>query len=138
MLLASLSEIDRAVRAGWSRDTCDPVDLPDWTPADPSRGQCGTTALVVHDLLGGELLIARVLRTDGSQQGVHYWNRLAGGVEVDLTREQFSTDEIVQAPQVADRPAGNPNRLREQYLLLRGRVRVRETLGLKPIGAGPG
>ena len=53
-------------------DTCDPVDADDWSEANASRGQCGSTALTIHDLLGGELLIAEVHRTDGSRQGVHY------------------------------------------------------------------
>ena len=40
------------------------------------RGQCGSTALVIHDLLGGELLIAEVFRGDGSRQGVHCGHRV--------------------------------------------------------------
>ncbi|QGN50510.1 hypothetical protein GKC29_29255 [Micromonospora sp. WMMC415] len=122
MVLTSLAEVERAIRAAWSPDTCDPVDLPDWSPANPARGQCGVTALVLRELVGGELLLGPVLRRDGTRQGVHYWNRLDGGIEVDLTREQFSADEIVQEPVVVDPPPGAPARLREQYLLLRGRV----------------
>ena len=122
MPLTSLLAVESAIRAGWSRDTCDPADLPDWTPANPSRGQCGVTALVVHDLLGGTLLLADVLRTDGSRQGVHWWNRLAGGLDLDLTRAQFTADEHVQAPRELDRPPGDPPRLRVRYLLLRRRV----------------
>ena len=129
MLLTSLTVIESAIRAGWSQDTCDPVDLPGWTPTNPARGQCGVTALVVHDLLGGRLLVAEVVRSDGSRQGVHWWNRLLAGVEVDLTREQFTDDEFVQAPEEVERPPGEPRRLREQYRLLRDRVD--ETLGLR-------
>ena len=55
--------------------------------ANPSRGQCGSTALIIHDLLGDELLIAEVIRSEGSRQGVHYWNRLPDGTEVGLTRD---------------------------------------------------
>ena len=84
--------------------------------------------MAIHDLLGGELLIAEVLRRDGSRQGVHYWNRLPDGTELDLTREQFSSDELVQAPQVVMRPPGLPRRGADQYLRLRHRVC--HTLGL--------
>jgi hypothetical protein len=35
------------------------------------------TALVVQDLLGGELLVAEVHHANGSHQGVRYWNRFA-------------------------------------------------------------
>jgi hypothetical protein len=45
------------------------VDVDDWSAANPARGQCGTTALTIKDLLGGELLVAEVLRADGSRQG---------------------------------------------------------------------
>ena len=127
MLLTSLTSIESAIRAGWSPDTCDPVDLQDWTPTNPARGQCGVTALVVHDLLGGQLLVAEVVRSDGTRQGIHWWNRLSAGVEVDLTREQFTDDEVVRAPEEVERPPGEPRRLREQYRLLRDRVA--ETLG---------
>ncbi len=70
------------------------------------RGQCGPTALTVHDLLGGELLLAEVHRTDGSRQGVHYWNLLPDGTEIDLTREHFASDEVIQQPRIVQRPAG--------------------------------
>jgi hypothetical protein len=119
MVLWSLSDLERAIRAGWSRATCDPVDVEDWCPENPARGQCGVTALVLHDLLGGELLIADVLHADGSRQGVHYWNRLPGGVEIDLTREQFTRSEVVQAATVAAPPADpSAGRLAAQHRAL--------------------
>jgi hypothetical protein len=122
--VASISRegIEAAVRAGWARDTCDPVDAGDWSAANPARGQCGTTALIINDLLGGELLVAEVLRVDGSRQGVHWWNRLPDGTEIDLTREQFAADEVIQQPRAMLRPSGQPKRAAEQYLTLKYRV----------------
>jgi hypothetical protein len=114
--------LEAAVRAAWALDTCDPVDADDWSAANPSRGQCGSTALVIHDLLGGELLIAEVVRSDGSRQGVHYWNLLPGGTELDLTREQFAGGEVIGQPRIVRRPAGLPSRCAEQYLTMRRRV----------------
>jgi hypothetical protein len=114
--------LEAAIRAAWARDTCDPVDADDWSAANPSRGQCGSTALTIHDLLGGELLIAEVLHSDGSRQGVHYWNLLRDGTEIDLTREQFINSEVIQQPRVLPRPAGLPKRCAEQYLTMRHRV----------------
>lgn len=114
-----------ALRESWSAETCDPVDLPAWCQANKARGQCGSTALVINDLLGGDLMIAEVLWPDGSRQGFHYWNLLPDGSEVDLTREQFTEGEVVQAGQVVKRPPGPPNRCREQYELLRRRVLLR-------------
>jgi hypothetical protein len=115
-------DLEAAVRAAWALDTCDPVDADAWSAANPSRGQCGSTALVIHDLLGGELLMAEVVRGDGSRQGVHYWNLLPDGTELDLTCEQFASDEVIQQPRVLPRPAGPPNRCAEQYLTMRHRV----------------
>ncbi len=120
--MPTLDEVTAAVRAAWCRQTCDDGDLDDRTPGNPARGQCGATALVLHDLFGGDLLLAEVLRPDGSRQGVHWWNRLPDGREVDLTREQFAPTEVVQAPRVVVRPPGPPRRNREQYLALRDAV----------------
>jgi hypothetical protein len=115
-------DLEAVVRAAWAPDTCDPVDADDWFAATPSRGQCGSTALVIHDLLGGDLLIAEVVHGDGSRQGVHYWNLLPGGTELDLTRQQLADDEVIQQPRILRRPADLPNRCAEQYLTMRRRV----------------
>lgn len=115
-------DIEAAVRAAWARDTCDPVDADDWSPANPARGQCGTTALTINDLLGGDLVVAEVLHADGSRQGVHWWNRLPDGTEIDLTREQFTSREVIQQPRAMPRPSGLPKRAAEQYLTLKHRV----------------
>ena len=126
-------DIEAAVRAAWARDTCDPVDADDWSPANTARGQCGTTALTINDLLGGELLVAEVLRTDGSRQGVHWWNRLPDGTEIDLTREQFTSHEVIQQPRAMPRPSALPKRAAEQYLTLKHRVL--HALGVTDAGA---
>lgn len=118
----TLAEVSSALRESWSPETCDPVDLPEWSRENRARGQCGSTALVVNDLLGGELMLAEVHWRDGSRQGVHYWNRLPDGSEVDLTRDQFVDGEVIQAGQALMRPAEPPRRCREQYDLLRTRV----------------
>jgi len=113
--------LESAIRSSWSIETCDPTDVPVWTPGEPSRGQCAVTALVVHDLLGGELLEAEVDHADGSRQGFHYWNRFAG-VDVDLTRRQFANGEVVQTPQLIARLPDVPWLAQEQYVIFRDRV----------------
>ena len=115
------AELFAVVREAWDAATCDPVDLP-WSPANPSRGQCGVTALVLNDHLGGDLLVAEVTYDDGSRQGFHTWNRLPDGSEVDLTRDQFTPHEHVGEPRVVVRPPDGPRRCREQYALLAQRV----------------
>ena len=118
--MTTLAGVEAAFRASWGPDTCDPDDLPDWRPDNPARGQCGPTALVLNDLMGGELVLAEV-RAHGCRVKYHWWNRL-GVVEVDLTREQFSISEHVGVGEAVARPPGPPKRCREQYELLRARV----------------
>ena len=123
MLFRSLTDIERVIRASWSRETCDPVD--ERSAENPARGQCAVTALVVQDLCGGELLLAEVRYRDGSRQGLHYWNRLGDGVELDLTREQFAPDEIVQSAEPVERPVDlTSGRRYPQYQALSRAVRA--------------
>jgi hypothetical protein len=124
----TLQAVEAAIRDSWCLESCDPTDAPLWTTANPSRGQCAVTALVVHDLMGGQLLEAEVQLPDGTRQGFHYWNRLAG-FELDLTREQFAQSEVVQEPHEVDGPAGSPWLAHAQYVVFRDHVYA--ALGLK-------
>jgi hypothetical protein len=117
----TLVAIERAIRDSWSDETCDPVDLP-WSRSNPAKGQCGVTALVLNDLLGGDLMVADVKHADGSPQGSHTWNVFDGGIEIDLTAEQFRAGEVVQPGVLHRRPPGPPRRVPERYELLRERV----------------
>ena len=59
----TLAGIEGIIRSSWGADTCPPdAHNPVWDPANPARGQCGDTALVVHDLLGGDLVALRCTR----------------------------------------------------------------------------
>ncbi|WP_030972617.1 YunG family protein [Streptomyces sp. NRRL S-1824] len=115
-----LADIEAAVRASWGADTATPDHRPHWTADNPARDQCGVTAMVLNDLLGGELVRGEV-RVHGERTDFHWWNRLGMGVEIDLTREQFGPEEIVSGGTVIPRPA-EIVRLREEYELLRDRV----------------
>ena len=120
-MINSLATLQDAVSSAWGPDTCDPRDLADWHQGNPARGQCGVTALVIQDLLGGDLIIGEVRYTDGTKQGVHYWNRV-GLLELDLTRQQFAHDEHVGPGTVVQRPPGPPNFHPEGYEVLRSRT----------------
>lgn len=98
MSALTLSEIEAAVRASWGPDTAfASAEYMARGSGQPSRGQCGTTALVLQDLLGGDLMIADV-EYEGRVEGVHYWNVTSGGVELDLTRDQFGAAESLVDP----------------------------------------
>lgn len=85
----SAAQLQRVLREAWASDTTS--DPRGWTPTNPAWGQCAVTALIVQDLLGGELLRAPL------EDGSHYWNRLPDGTELDLTREQFGRAYVPMA-----------------------------------------
>jgi hypothetical protein len=119
----TLLELERAFRLSWGADTTclDARSLAKGHPGNAAHGQCGPTALIVQDLLGGDLLIAEV--SGGNEEDeVHYWNRFPGGLEIDLTREQFKSHRIIGEPRVVVRPPGGPRAYVSEYQLLRTRV----------------
>ncbi|MEI7030915.1 YunG family protein [Streptomyces pratensis] len=120
-----LTDIERALRSSWSAETCTPEYRARWSPDNPARDQCGVTAMVLNDLLGGELIRGEV-HVGGVRTDYHWWNRLGAGVEIDLTREQFGPEEVVTGGVVIARPpVAEWRRLREEYALLRARVAER-------------
>ncbi|MEV5612829.1 hypothetical protein [Streptomyces sp. NPDC052225] len=130
MIPWTLIDLDRALRASWAADTCSPDDLArsGWQSENPAWGHCDITALIVHDVFGGDLMAGEA-HVDGVQHGFHMWNRLPSGVELDLTREQFQRGQTVSEGWVVERPPG-PLRRWDEYLLLR--ERVMERLGSLP------
>lgn len=65
------------LRSSWSS-----VTSAKWSPEKPECGQCSVTALVLHDLFGGEILKTRI----GSFW--HFYNRISGNI-CDFTKLQF-------------------------------------------------
>ena len=120
-MTVTVDELLRHFRAAWGADTCYPDMSEEWTPDAPSRDQCGMTALVVQDVLGGDLVLADV-HVAGVKVGHHYWNRLPDGSDIDLTGDQFRPEEEVVGGTVVVRPPDAPRRHREQYERLRRRV----------------
>lgn len=109
-----------ALRESWGPDTCAPEDVALWTPDNPARGQCATTAVVLHDHFGGCLVRGEVM-VHGRQVDFHWWNRLPDGAQIDATIEQFGPHEHVEGGVDVERPTG-PTRLDAQYALLSSRV----------------
>jgi predicted GNAT family acetyltransferase len=116
----TLAELEDAVRAAWGADTTDEPER--WSPANPALGQCDVTALLVRELLGGEILVANVVR-DGRRVGNHAWNRLPSGLAVDLTRTQFVDGEALGEPTV--REPAIATGATERYRVFAARVRAR-------------
>ena len=66
--------------------SADPVGC---VESNPLWGHCAVVALLIQDLFGGELMRASLEETPFAGMRSHYWNRLPGGMELDLTAEQF-------------------------------------------------
>jgi hypothetical protein len=88
-------ELSRTLVQGWSRATS--YDSARWCEQNPALGQCAVSALIVQDLLGGQLLVGKV---NGIE---HYWNLLTDNRELDLTKHQFEHIESFEGPTYADR-----------------------------------
>ena len=96
---ATLAELETAIRGAWGRDTS--ADPDEWTTDNPARGQCDATAVLIRSYLGGEILVADVLRA-GRRLERHAWNRLPSGLTLDLTRDQFRAGEELGSPGIEE------------------------------------
>jgi hypothetical protein len=72
-------ELYHRLTRAWSSETGSK-----WRADNPACGQCSVTALVVHDVLGGEILKTSVAGA------WHFYNRIDGR-RWDLTVSQFET-----------------------------------------------
>lgn len=131
----SLLALDRAFRTAWAADTCSPDDVArePWRPDNPAWGHCDITALAVHDLFGGDLMLAKV-ELDGADVGHHWWNRLPSGLELDLTYEQFRLGQQLLDAGPVVRPTGPLKRRAAEYHLLRERLAAALGRELPPAG----
>lgn len=109
----TLEDLKRALEKSWSRETS--ADSENWTPENPTWGQCTVTALIVQDYFGGKLM-----RTKVDEFGSHYWNKLPDGEEKDLTRSQFPEGTIIPPGKTKSRKyALSYPKTRRRYALLR-------------------
>ncbi len=76
-LMLNPQDLQRVLHKVWSLKSSSK-----WTPENPALGQCGVTALVVNDLLGGDILKTQ------SPGGIHFYNRISGR-RYDFTESQF-------------------------------------------------
>jgi hypothetical protein len=107
---------------GWSAETSG--DPENWNEKNPAWGQCVVSALILQDILGGELVWGKVSGYS------HYWNKIKGK-EYDLTRKQFP--ENTEFPIGKERVPGLTTRAyalmaadvtRERYELLKNRIKL--------------
>ena len=78
--LGQIEQIVKALYKSWSSDSSSK-----WSKDNPAKGQCGVTALVVNDILGGEIKKTKL------PEGWHFYNFI-NGKRYDLTVSQFKED----------------------------------------------
>lgn len=77
----------RRLRAAYSRETSELEDQ--WTPDNPSIGQCHVTALLIQEKFGGHIVEGHA----HPHLVVHFWN-VIDGITVDITRDQFDPEVL--------------------------------------------
>jgi hypothetical protein len=77
MQLTDKDAFVQALQSSWSL-----ASSTKWTQANPASGQCGVTALIAQDVLGGD-----ILKTNYGDIW-HFYNRIEGEV-IDFTESQF-------------------------------------------------
>jgi hypothetical protein len=82
----------------WCRDTAELSTQGYWSDQNPALGQSAVTALLVQDILGGEIVRSLV-----QGYGAHYANRLPDGRILDLTAIQFPERTDVPPGETIDR-----------------------------------
>jgi hypothetical protein len=129
---AFLRKLESALSQSFNIDTCYPGERKDWTKDIPSYGQCAVAALVVQDYLGGEIVY--------DQRNIHFWNRI-GGVDIDLSREQFEEGVILRETRIRPRqellegPRAEAAETLQRYRILCARVRehLNDALAIQPL-----
>ena len=105
-----MNQYSEIIATEWTSQTSSTPD--EWTPDKPERGQCVPTALVVQDLLGGD--IKRVRMTGLHIDESHYYNVVNGEI-IDWTDAQYDTMLVSMAPAPVDAHA-------EGYMSMRDRL----------------
>lgn len=72
----------------WCAETCAPRMRADWSPENPTLGQCSITSFLIQDLYGG-----KVYGVPLPEGGYHCFNAI-GGCVFDLTSEQFGDTKL--------------------------------------------
>jgi len=65
-------------------------DPENWSSKNPLYGQGAVVAMLIQRIFGGKIMKVSLSDISGYEKaGIHYWNKLLYGVEIDLTAEQF-------------------------------------------------
>lgn len=117
--MSDIVALQSALMRAWSIETSSK-----WLPDNPARGQCSVTALVVQDILGGDIVKTDV---DGAW---HFYN-LLDGERLDFSESQFS-QPVPYADLPSNRDEAFSDTSQKQYQILRERLLREIDLDMKP------
>ncbi|WP_146549032.1 YunG family protein [Rummeliibacillus suwonensis] len=102
-------ELKKALYKSWSIDTSSK-----WTRQNPAKGQCGVTALIVNEMLEGDIAKTKI------QGNWHFYN-IINGKRYDFTESQFETP-IEYNNTLSNRSEVYMNTNEKQYTILKQKV----------------
>src|ERR1700689_2338790 len=105
----AIADLYERLRRSWSLETSR-----HWRHDNPAAGQCGVTALVVHDYIGGS-----VMKTDVN--GAWHFYNFVNGCRYDFSMSQFES-LIGYSDIPSNRSEALADTTPEQYEQLRSRV----------------
>jgi len=117
--MSDFAALQSALQQAWSIETSSK-----WLSDNPARGQCSVTALVVQDILGGD-----IVKTD-ADGAWHFYNLVEG------QRWDFSGSQFPEPVFYADLPSSRDEAFSDtslgQYQTLRDRVlgRYQDSTGI--------
>lgn len=104
-----IERISKALSKSWSAESSTK-----WSKDNPSAGQCGVTALVVYDLLGGEIKKTKL------PDGWHFYNFIKNK-RYDFTVSQFR-ERILYMDITSNRDEAYADTNEGQYTYLKQKV----------------
>ena len=107
------------LRSSWCKETAHPSYQKDWTEENPAYGQCAVTALIMQEILGGDIYECTVNRKR------HFYNVTSDGKIYDFTQEQFGGAFIVY-DNIKERTRESllkVTNVKERYELLKSRMK---------------
>ncbi|MEH7462432.1 hypothetical protein V7166_10235 [Bacillus thuringiensis] len=111
MTYMEMEKMREVLFQSWSKETSSK-----WTLDNPAQGQCGVTALVVHDFFGGEIMKTK------APEGWHFYNRI-NGKRYDFTTSPF-LEEITYMDVPSNREEAFADTNEMQYDALKQKVRI--------------
>lgn len=111
MVYKEIEKMSEVLFQSWSKETSSK-----WTLANPAKGQCGVTALLINNFFGGEIMKTK------APEGWHFYNRI-NGKRYDFTASQFF-EEIAYMDLPSNRKEAFAETNEMQYDALKQKVRI--------------